>query len=86
LTTDFSEVDMLIVDGLYAIATEGLDLRVFIDLTYHETKRAQALRGKELQDELRWRVLEQEHRVVRSLWPRAELVVTREYELLPASS
>ncbi len=39
LTTDFNGIDMLIIDGLYAINTEGANLRVFIELTYHETKR-----------------------------------------------
>ena len=33
LITDFSSVDMLIIDGLYAIKTEGVDIRVFIELT-----------------------------------------------------
>jgi len=41
LTTDFSQVDMLIVDGLYAIKTEHIDLRIFIELTYLETKECQ---------------------------------------------
>ncbi len=82
LTTNFGQADMIIVDGLYAIATESLDLRVFIDLTYHETKKAQALRGKERQDELRWRVLEQEHQTVRSLRSRADVLVTREYHVV----
>lgn len=84
LTTDFSPVEALVVDGLYAIATAELDLRVFIELTYHETKKAQALRGKERQDELRWRVLEREHQVVQSLRPRADLLVTKEYEVVEA--
>ncbi|MDZ7774116.1 MAG: hypothetical protein U5L09_00140 [Bacteroidales bacterium] len=42
LITDFSVVDMLIIDGLYAIKTENTDLNVFIDLTYHETKKVTA--------------------------------------------
>ena len=41
LTTDFQDVDMLIIDGLYAINTEHVDLAVYIELTYHETKKAQ---------------------------------------------
>ena len=43
LTTDYSTVDMLVIDGLYAIKTEGIDLRIFIELTYHETKKAQVV-------------------------------------------
>jgi uridine kinase len=82
LITDFSEVDMLIIDGLYAIKTEGLDLRVFIELTYHETKKAQAVRGKEPQNEYRWAVLEQEHQMVQTLRDSADLLVSKEYEIV----
>ena len=79
LTTDYSVVDMLIIDGLYAIETETVDLRVFIELTYHETKKAQKVRGKEPQNEYRARVLEQEHQVVQSMKPKADLLVGMEY-------
>lgn len=82
LTTDFSNVDMLIIDGLYAIKTEGVDLRIFIELTYHETKKAQTSRGKEPQNEYRWAVLEQEHKMVQELKVSADLLVSREYEVV----
>ncbi|MFO7930440.1 MAG: hypothetical protein R6U97_03450 [Desulfosalsimonas sp.] len=81
LTTDFSETDLLILDGLYAIAADGLDLRVFIDLTYHETKKAQLERGKEKVNEWRMTVLENEHRAVASLKEKADLIVTGSYEV-----
>jgi uridine kinase len=79
LTTDLKEVDMLIIDGLYSIKTEGLDLRVFIELTYHETKKAQVVRGKEPQNEYRMAVLEQEHKMVQALKPSADIFITMEY-------
>jgi len=82
LITDFKDTDMLIIDGLYAIKTDGLDLRVFIELTYHETKKAQVIRGKEPQNEYRMRVLEQEHRMVRGLRPLADILVTKEYAVV----
>jgi len=81
LTTDFAGIDMLIIDGLYAINTEGVDLRIFIELTYHETKKAQVARGKEPQNEYRMQVLEREHQVVQSLKQRADLLITKEYEV-----
>ena len=84
LTTDFSKVDMLIIDGLYAIKTEGIHLRVFIELTYHETKKAQVLRGKEPQNEYRARVLEQEHKMVQALKPKADLFVNKDYKVVEA--
>ena len=82
LTTDYSTVDMLIVDGLYAIKTEGVDLRIFIELTYHETKKAQVVRGKEPQNEYRMAVLEQEHKMVQSLRQMADLLISMEYEVI----
>ncbi len=84
LTTDFNGIDMLIFDGLYAINTEGVDLRVFIELTYHETKKAQKDRGKEPQNEYRMRVLEQEHKQVQSLKNKANLLVNMDYKVIPA--
>ncbi|MCF6341906.1 MAG: hypothetical protein L3J31_03775 [Bacteroidales bacterium] len=84
LTTDFKDIDMLTIDGLYAIKTQGIDLAVFIGLTYHETKKAQKDRGKEPQNEYRMRVLEQEHRQVQLLKPKADLFVNMDYRLVPA--
>ncbi len=84
LTTDYSTVDMLVVDGLYAIKTAGVDLRIFIELTYHETKKAQLVRGKEPQNDYRMAVLEQEHKMVQSLRPLADILITMEYEVAEA--
>jgi uridine kinase len=82
LITDFRGIDMLIIDGLYAIKTDGLDLRIFIELTYHETKKAQVVRGKEPQNEYRMAVLEQEHRMVQALKPMADILISKEYQVL----
>lgn len=84
LTTDFKGIDMLIIDGLYAINTEGADLKVFIELTYHDTKKAQLLRGKEPQNEYRMQVLEREHQVVQSLKSEADLLVDKDYKVISA--
>lgn len=86
LITDFSTVDMLIVDGLYALKTEGIDLGVYIDLTYLETKEKHTkdARGKEVMDEVRWATLGQEHKMVSALKPRADLIVTKDFEVVEA--
>jgi len=84
LTTDFQNVDMLIIDGLYAINTEHVDLAVYIELTYHETKKAQKDRGKEPQNEFRMRVLEQEHKAALSIKHKADLFVTMDYKVIHA--
>jgi uridine kinase len=81
LTTDYSTVDMLVIDGLYAIKTEGVDLRIFIELTYHETKKAQVVRGKEPQNDYRMAVLEKEHQMVQALKPMANVLIGMDYEV-----
>jgi len=83
LITDFAPIDYLIVEGLYAVNVEA-ELRVFITLTYQETKKAQLVRGKEPQNEFRLQVLEQEHRVVQSLRPKADLLVTHDFNIVEA--
>jgi uridine kinase len=81
LITDFNGIDMLVIDGLYAIKTKGLDMRVFIELTYHETKKAQVIRGKEPQNEYRMAVLEQEHKMVQAMKPTADIYVGMDYSI-----
>lgn len=82
LTTDFKDVDMLIIDGLYAINTDDVDIRVLIELTYHETKKAQKDRGKEPDNPLRWAVLEQEHKTVQSIAHKADIRINKEYKVV----
>lgn len=82
LITDFSKVDLLIVDGLYAINAKDIDMRVFIDLTYHETKINQIIRMKEALSDFRLGILEKEHQAVSSLKPLADLVVDKSYQVV----
>ncbi len=79
LITEFQSIDMLINDGLYAMKTEGTDLNIFIELTYHKTKKAQVVRGKEPQNEYRMSVLEQEHKMVQALKPKAHILINENY-------
>ena len=82
LTTEFSEIDLLVLDGLYAVNTPKVNLSVFIELTYHETKKAQSVRGKESTDEFRYRVLEAEHKAVKKLRSKADLLISKDYEVV----
>lgn len=86
LITDFQKINVLIIDGLYAIKAKKLDLKVFIELTYHETKMMQLMRGKEDVDEHRVKILEREHMGVISLSPLADLFVNKNYDVIPAKN
>jgi uridine kinase len=84
LITDFSTVDMLIVDGLYAMKAESVDLKIFIELTYLQTKdkHTKDSRGKEMMDEARWAILHQEHNMVQALKPMADLLINLDYQVV----
>ncbi|MCK5137478.1 MAG: hypothetical protein KAR19_16960 [Bacteroidales bacterium] len=82
LITDFSKIDLLIIDGLYAINVHDIDLRVYIDLTYHETKINQIIRMKEAMSDFRLGILENEHQAVVSLKPKADLIVDKSYQVV----
>ena len=57
-------------------------MRVFIDLTYHETKINQIIRMKEALSDFRLNILEHEHQAVSSLKPMADLVVDKSYQVV----
>ncbi|MDA3821784.1 MAG: hypothetical protein PF450_04115 [Bacteroidales bacterium] len=81
LLVDFEKIDFLIVDGLYAINAPDIDMRIFIDLTYHETKINQIIRMKEAMTDFRLNILEREHLAVRTLRPKADYIIDKSYLL-----
>ena len=83
LHTDFAPIKAVIVDGLYPLHVNA-DLRIMIDLTYHDTKKAQLLRGKEPQNQYRLDVLEREHQVVQGLRSLADYFVSPDFDLVEA--
>ncbi len=67
LTTSFEGIDVLIINGLYATKIQQANLRVFIELTYDETKEAQLFSEKEEMTAFRKQILEREHQMVQAL-------------------
>ena len=81
LITNFDGISVLILDGLFCLKA-AVDLKIHIDLTYHDTKKAQIIRGKEPQTEFRLKVLKREHEVVQSLKVQADLIITRDFDVI----
>lgn len=80
LITNFKEIDILIIEGLYALNSPA-DIGILIGLTYHDTKKAQLKRGKEKMDSFRLEVLKQEHAVVSALREKADFIITPDFTL-----
>lgn len=67
LTTCFEGIYVLIINGLYATKLQQAHLKIFIELTYDETKEAQIFSEKEEMTAFRKQILEREHQMVQSL-------------------
>lgn len=67
LTTSFNEIQVAIINGLYATKLHQADFKVFIELTYTETKEAQLFGQKEEMTYFRKEILEREHKMVQAL-------------------
>jgi hypothetical protein len=50
-------------------------------MTYHDNRDFNALRGKEVPDEFRQKVLEREHQAVSGLRQRVDYLITKDYAL-----
>jgi len=66
VTTDFKDIEVLIISGLYAFHCEHIDYKIFMELTYRETYENQKYTGKEVMDSFRNKILEKEHEAVQS--------------------
>ncbi len=80
LLVDFQNVNVLVCEGLYAPVMD-VTYKMFIDLTYHDTKGFRVERGKEVVNEFRMKVLEKEHQAVSELRKQADYLITKDYSL-----
>lgn len=75
LHTNFAETEVLIIEGLYSIRINQVNLRAFIELTYEDTWEEQLLTQKEKLNDFRIQVLMQEHKAVQSLKNLADFFI-----------
>jgi uridine kinase len=69
LHTSFKGVQVAIINGLYATKLKEANFKVFIELTYTETREAQLFGQKEEMTDFRKQILEREHKMVQALKP-----------------
>ena len=86
LITDFKKIDLLILEGLYAIKSDGVDLRIFIELTNAETKPGGKETGTNEKSEFAKSVLEKEHLNIISLKPLSDIIINKGYQVLDAKT
>ncbi len=77
---DIQAAEILIVEGVYALLLESLDVRIFIDLDYNDTIEVRQSRSREAYDPYVERVLSIEHDLVKPLRETADIIITGSYE------
>lgn len=75
LTTDFKNVDLLIIKGLYSIKCKESKLKVFIELSYEEAISKNLYIPLELTDDFRIQVMKKEQEVVQKLKKDADFFI-----------
>ena len=75
------DVDVVIAEGTYTTLLDNVDTRIFIARNRLETMAARRQRGREEMDPFIERVLEIEHEIIAPHRERANIVITRDYEV-----
>ncbi|RLD43035.1 MAG: uridine kinase [Bacteroidetes bacterium] len=75
IRTNFQNVQVLIISGLYAFYCKDVDFKIFMELTYRETYEAQKYTGKEVMDSFRQKILEKEHKAVQKQKNDADIYI-----------
>lgn len=75
------DINVFIVDGTYTTVLKNADIHVFIDRTYHDTKKSRLERGREKQDDFLEKVLEIEHKIISQHKPKADIIIRRDYSV-----
>jgi uridine kinase len=80
-TVSFEGANVVIAEGVYTSLCEHADCRVFIARNRLETMEHRMKRGREDYDPFIEQVLKKEHEIISQHRERADVIVTREYDV-----
>ncbi len=69
------QLDVVVTEGTYTTLLQNMDLRAFIDRTYHQTKKARLKRARDPDLDFIEKVLEIEHREISKHKSRADVII-----------
>jgi uridine kinase len=81
---DFSNVAVLVVEGTYVLGLDDLDLRIFLDATYDDTRDRRRARARDIDAPFVEQVLAIEHEIIARQAARADLIVDRDFAIARA--
>jgi uridine kinase len=78
---DFSDTQVLVVEGTYALLLDGWDIGVFLQATYRDTEARRKARNRDIDDPFVDQVLEIEHQLIAPQALRAHILLDRDFEI-----
>ncbi|GJG87051.1 hypothetical protein tb265_22320 [Gemmatimonadetes bacterium T265] len=76
---DFGALDVLVVEGTYVLTLADLDVRVFLEATYADTRARRVARARDVDSPFVERVLAIEHAIVARQGAVADVVIDRAF-------
>lgn len=76
---DLSNVQVLIIEGTYVTTIEKIDMRIFIDRNYHDTRQSRLKRSREKQDDFLEKILLIEHKIICEHKSLADIIITKDF-------
>lgn len=80
-TVKLEGIKVIIVEGTYTTTLKNVNMHIFIDRTYVDTREARKRRAREEQDEYLERVLKIEHEIISLHKTQADIIVTKNFEV-----
>lgn len=80
-TITISDIDVFIVEGTYTTILNNVDIHIFIDRTYIDTRKSRLEREREKQDDFLERILKIEHNIISQHEKMADIIVTKDYSV-----
>ena len=81
---DFGTIAVLVVEGTYVLALDDLDLRIFLEATYADTRDRRRARARDIDAPFVEQVLAIEHEIIARQAARADLIVDRQFAIVRA--
>lgn len=81
-------VEVIIVEGTYTSLLRNIDTKIFIDADYKDTLKFRKLRnrGNEVNDPFVEGILETEHKIIAGHKFLADIIITKDYQVIPAEN
>jgi uridine kinase len=81
-TLDFSQTDLLIVEGTYVLQLPGLDARIFLDATHEDTEARRRARNRDIDAPIVAQVLAIEHDIIARQAAHADILIDANFRIV----